>query len=94
MSYNTIPQTTQFNTGFLQNQTLERFKQGLFSQEIANNCLVGKQSIAQNTTVKSSTQLECNTKAMYSSPVTHLSYDGKKNAFPDNCSCTRFIQSP
>jgi hypothetical protein len=80
MSYSKIPQTTQFNTGFLPNSSKDRIKQGLLPQELTGNCISTDTDTAR-------------TGAVYNFPVSQLSY-GPKDAFPDKCACTRYIHSP
>lgn len=73
--FTTIKESQLFNTGFLSNTTLSRQKQGLYSQEIANQC--------------KPEELYCNNKVMYPFPATQMVYD--KSSIPRTCDCVRFL---
>jgi hypothetical protein len=90
-TYNTIPQTKYFNTGFLDNTSEERILQGLQPQEISNNCqylLPGMKN--ENELVRDGGVYKSS--LLYNFPVTQLKYNNIN--IKNNCSCLMYLQSP
>lgn len=93
MSYSTIPQTSQFNTGFLPNFAEQRLKQGLLPQQLSNDCQQFSPGMA-NAPDTARVGGVCNSTLMYNFPVARWTY-GPAHAFPmKDCACTRYIQPP
>lgn len=83
MSYFNKPKL--YNTGFLLNDKVSRFKQGLMPQDLSNNCFVG---INETNLLKNPYY---NNK-MFPIRGLYANYEGPN--IPDNATCLRNIQSP
>jgi hypothetical protein len=86
MNFLVVP--NRYSTGFLASQTEYRTKQGLMSQNLANDCLTFLES---NNNVRSNPRLNKGS-AMY--PVRNLEVNYGLGTPKDGCECMRYIQPP